>query len=107
MPALAFFLGTVIWCLRTQLRLLRELGDRDDALNLRNLVFCLSVSFVGYMIICVFSSIAYQVYLPTFAALTVVFRRRANEKSSVVAAVRNPGSLLARQPGASGSARFR
>jgi O-antigen ligase len=85
LPALAFFIATIAWCLTVQLGLLRTLSERHDAKLLANVTLCLFVSFVGYTVVCMFSSVAYQVYLPAFAGLSLAFRRCAGEDGKAAA----------------------
>jgi O-antigen ligase len=74
-PALVFFLAVIGVTLRTQLRVLKSLDGEGEVRRLRNVANCLLVSFVGYVVVCLFSSIAYAIYLPAFAGFTLAVGR--------------------------------
>jgi O-antigen ligase len=78
-PALLLFLGVVVYCLRTLLRLPRDSQLQHEQKRVANIGYCLLVGFVGYLMVCMFSSIAYGVYLPTFAGFTLALSRCAQK----------------------------
>ena len=92
LPALAFFLLLIGWSLKATLRAWRAARAAGDAV-LQATAYCLLLSFVGYIVICFFSSIAYHVYLPVYAGLSLVCDRLARPSGPADTAALEPAPV--------------
>jgi len=74
-PALIFFLGAFATSLSAAYRVARSAGADARSAGAGVMGYCLFLSLIGLGITGFFSSVAYQVYLPTLAALSLALDR--------------------------------
>ncbi len=70
-PALVFYLGALGACLRITRRLYKLGGDGAEQVETARLAYALHLSLVSFAATALFDSVAYQIYFPTLAGLTV------------------------------------
>jgi O-antigen ligase len=77
LPGLAIYLAILITCIRELMNLRKQVHRRPDLLWVDNIAFCLLLSFTSYLVVTLFNHLAYRMYLPTLAGLTVALLRIA------------------------------
>jgi O-antigen ligase len=101
LPGFVFYLGTLIVCLRITRSLYTSKAE-DRSPDVASMSYCLWLSLVIFSVTTFFSSVAYHLYLPLLAGLTVAFNQAAGANAprasqAVPAAALNP-SFRARSP---------
>lgn len=78
-PALMFYVGVIVLCLRSNIRLHRKTRGRPDYQGIAALSKCLLAATVVYAASAIFFHMAYSAYLPTIAGCTVALQRLAQK----------------------------
>jgi O-antigen ligase len=76
LPALIFYLGALVASLRTT-RAIYKTSCAAGRLELANISYCLWLSLVAFALTALFGSVAYHMYFPMLAGLTVALDRSA------------------------------
>jgi O-antigen ligase len=79
-PALFFFVGVIVTCFKMIAQVLRASSKRPQLEHLQNMARCQMLSLLGFAVTSFFSSVAYSLYLPALAGLTIVLYEQANRE---------------------------
>jgi O-antigen ligase len=72
-PALIFFLASIVMSFRTFRRVYRTARARPELRSMATASFCCQLSMVGFCTAIVFLSLAYTMYLPAMSGLAFAF----------------------------------
>jgi len=72
-PALLFFLASIVMAFRTFGRVYRAARSRPELRPMAMACFCCQLSLVGFCTAIMFLSLAYTIYLPTMSGLAMAF----------------------------------